>query len=302
LGTGSDGGANATADAINDVGLIVGTADKYASSTNRGSRAVRWDPTTLAATELGNLGTGAAGTTTAEARAVNNSGLAGGWATKYLGGTELGTRPVLWPAGGTEPVELATLGTNTAGVTNGVVNALDSSGRAAGYSSRFRSDGSSLGRSAVIWEPGQTAPTALHSFVSDPLGITSDWADGLNDEGFAVGTATGYPGVGTTGGHATLWDIRTGIPVDLNELIAPGSGWELIEANSINNAGQIAGDALFDADGPAGPLQPIYRAFLLTPVPEPAGPVLALASVALVPIRRRRRTGTRRHRRNVAVA
>jgi hypothetical protein len=43
---------------------------------------------------------------------------------------------------------------------------------------------------------------------------------------------------------------------DLNNLIPPGSGWELVEATAINDAGQIAG---------SGRLGGKMRAFLLTP-------------------------------------
>jgi hypothetical protein len=47
---------------------------------------------------------------------------------------------------------------------------------------------------------------------------------------------------------------------DLNNLIAPGSGWLLGAAYAINDRGQIVGVGTHNGQD---------RAFLLTPVPEP---------------------------------
>jgi hypothetical protein len=49
----------------------------------------------------------------------------------------------------------------------------------------------------------------------------------------------------------------------LNSLIPPGTGWDLIYAMSINEAGQIVGAGLFNGGSAT-------HAFLLTPVPEPS--------------------------------
>jgi hypothetical protein len=49
--------------------------------------------------------------------------------------------------------------------------------------------------------------------------------------------------------------------LDLNGLIDPNSGWQLYAAYGINDSGQIVGTGTF-----AG----FSRAYLLTPVPEPA--------------------------------
>jgi hypothetical protein len=46
--------------------------------------------------------------------------------------------------------------------------------------------------------------------------------------------------------------------VDLNTLIAPLSGWELLDASAINDAGQITGQGLIGGE---------YHAYLLTPIP-----------------------------------
>ena len=68
--------------------------------------------------------------------------------------------------------------------------------------------------------------------------------------------------------------------VDLNTLIDPLSGWELVTAWGINDAGQITGYGLIGGE---------THAFLLTPVPEPATLVLIGFGAAALAIRRIRR-------------
>jgi len=46
--------------------------------------------------------------------------------------------------------------------------------------------------------------------------------------------------------------------IDLNTLIDPLSGWELLDGSDINDAGQITGQGLINDE---------YHAYLLTPVP-----------------------------------
>lgn len=74
------------------------------------------------------------------------------------------------------------------------------------------------------------------------------------------GTSTAYSinasgkVVGRSDGHAFVW--QNGVMSDLNNLLLPSSGWELISANDINNKGQIVGLGIFNHQ---------QRAFLLTP-------------------------------------
>jgi hypothetical protein len=58
--------------------------------------------------------------------------------------------------------------------------------------------------------------------------------------------------------------------IDLNSLIDPLAGWELISANALNESGQVAGSGLHRGE---------FRAFLLTPVPEPQS--LALTVIGM---------------------
>jgi probable HAF family extracellular repeat protein len=104
----------------------------------------------------------------------------------------------------------------------------------------------------------ETATAAVHAFQwpgSGPLqdlgtlGGRHSFAAAINSAGLIVGKS------GTAGGntHAFLYD---GSLHDLNNLIPSGSGWELIDASGINDAGLIAG---------SGRLNGKMRAFLLTP-------------------------------------
>jgi probable HAF family extracellular repeat protein len=68
--------------------------------------------------------------------------------------------------------------------------------------------------------------------------------------------------------------------VDLNTLLAPGTGWVVTTANGINDAGTIVG-AGRNRSGQ-------HRAIMLVPVPEPAGVTVLAGGVVL--FRRRRRT------------
>jgi probable HAF family extracellular repeat protein len=99
---------------------------------------------------------------------------------------------------------------------------------------------------------------AIHAFLwpgSGPLqdlgtlGGRSSFARAINSAGQIVGKS------GDAGGltHAFLY---SGSMQNLNNLLPGGSGWELIEATDINDAGQIVG---------YGRLNGRIRAFLLTP-------------------------------------
>lgn len=62
-----------------------------------------------------------------------------------------------------------------------------------------------------------------------------------------------------TGSHAVIY--KSGQLQDLNNLIDPNLGWELLDARSINDSGQIVGEGVINNQ---------IHAFILTPVPEPS--------------------------------
>lgn len=119
------------------------------------------------------------------------------------------------------------LGTLSGGITS-MANAINTSGEIAG-----QSDGSSTGGNwhAVMWSSSGT--------IKD-LGVLSGGtysiAFGVNDSGVIVG----YGNIFNNAAHAMVWSASGGMK-DLNSLIPSNSGWVLINANAINNVGQITG-------------------------------------------------------------
>ena len=87
------------------------------------------------------------------------------------------------------------------------------------------------GNRAFLWDKGVISSLGT-------LGGESSHARALNDVGMVVGQAVNASGDGV----AFLW--RKGKMTALNSLIDPASGWFLLEANDINNAGQIIGHGI----------------------------------------------------------
>jgi probable HAF family extracellular repeat protein len=83
--------------------------------------------------------------------------------------------------------------------------------------------------------------------ISGPTSTT--WGFGINNFGVVVGQST-FSGTY----HAFVYS--GGKMKDLNKLIPAGSGWVLLDANSINDAGQIVGTGLHQGK---------EHAYLLTP-------------------------------------
>ncbi len=100
----------------------------------------------------------------------------------------------------------------------------------------------------------------------------------VNDSGMIVGYVARFDTAPSFGGAAVMW--HNGSIFDLNTLIAPGSGWRLLSAEGINDQGQIVGFGTFGGQ---------TRAFVLTPVPEPASIVAFATGGFLVAIFRRNR-------------
>lgn len=172
---------------------------------------------------------------------INNSGLIAGASD---------TNAILWKHGMVEDLG------------PGVAVAISDSGAAVGYSQL-----SSGWRQATLW---------LHDGVV--VALDMETVLDVNNRGAVVG-ATLVGDSGRPAKRASLW--HEGAILDLNSLLPASSGWALLEAQAINDAGQIVG---------LGTLQGQTHGFLLTPVPEPSG-LLALtaASAGLLALARRRR-------------
>lgn len=98
-------------------------------------------------------------------------------------------------------------------------------------------------------------------------GFVGSDARAINKQGDIVGHSFTDLGLGPTisgvGQMIRAWVRPAGGPMqDLNSLIPPGSGWLLHWASAINDHGLIAGTGTYLGG---------YRAYLLTPAPEPSG-------------------------------
>lgn len=282
LGTLTNGGTISQGNAINDAGTVVGYANKYSGNTSLGSRAVRWAAGSTNATELGNLGADINGVTTASASVVNASGVTAGTAEKYSGtGTDLGPRAVRWEADGTA-TELGAIGSASNGFTNSSVVGINSAGTIVGTVAKYVSN-QFRGNRAVRWAAGSTVPEELGNIGTDAFGEAEIYPNSINSAGLMVGYGEKWVNGTNLGNHAILWKAD-GVAVDLNDLIDPGSGWTLTEADFINDNGWISGYGQFDPDGSGG-AAPYTRAYLIQ-VPEPAGFTVLLLGCSLLCRRR----------------
>jgi hypothetical protein len=281
LGTSAIGSTNAAAYAVNSAGTAVGYAEKNVAGSFKGDRAVRWDSSGTAATELGNLGTDASGFTSAVALGVNTAGMAVGYANKYVSGSAEGARAVRWDASGTVATELGNLGTDSSGETVVEGFAINNAGTAVGYSNKYVS-GNYVGDRAVRWNASGTAATELGNLGTDSSGSTQAQAIAVNDAGVAVGYAEKYISGNLVGDRAVIWG-PDGAAIDLNDLgvmANPTDGtWLLTEAEAISDNGWVAGDGVFTPNGGGQSYKRAWVAHVSLAVPEPGTMLLALVAV-----------------------
>jgi probable HAF family extracellular repeat protein len=245
---GTLGGTNSHGYSLNATGQVTGDSDLTGDAA---SHAFLWKP----ATPNGTSGTmndlGSLGGTESIGSAINASGQISG---SSLTTGDAAHHAYLWkpstPNGTTGTMyDLLTLGGS-----DSFGGALNAGGQVAGFS---RTTGNSRYH-AFLWTP--TVPNGTSGTMQDLTTL-----GGLNSYSYNVGTSgrvVGASEVVTTSDrtHAFLYKSTTGI-VDLNTLIDPLSGWELLDAADINDAGQITGQGLIGNQ---------YHAYLLTPVPLPS--------------------------------
>jgi probable HAF family extracellular repeat protein len=259
---GTLGGPISQGFAVNDSGQVTGTATTDTASGP--THAFLSGPNGGALKDLGTLGGDVS---------VGNGVNASGQVTGGGNTASIGVLAFLSGPNGGALKDLGTLGGNPGDESNG--NGVNASGQVTGGS--------------------HTATGALHAFRSGPDGgalqdlgsLGGDFSSGfaINDSGQVVGLST-YDASGAY--HAFLYS--GGQMLDLNNLIAPGSGFTLEVARGISDNGYIVGFGTA-ADGN-------QHAFLLIPVPEPAGLVLlGTGAVALLGYAARRRARTRAGRR-----
>lgn len=265
-----DGAASSQALDINDAGAIVGAAS-FSRSEDTG---VFWPGQNGQPIALGSLGPLNVST---YANAINNAGAITGNSN-----TENFFSPFhafLWQNGVMR--DLGTLGgrsssgkaINNAGAIAGFAGVQSNEPHAALWQNGLVTDLGTLGgarsgandindRGAVVGESRLADGTSDRAFLWQngamrdlgTLGGDNSIAHAINEANAIVGAAE------TTTGetHAVLWS--NGSPLDLNSVLPPGSPWTLVEANDINEDGEIVG---------VGEINGQERAFLLTPTVDP---------------------------------
>ena len=135
------------------------------------------------------------------------------------------------------------LGTLLGGLTS-MANAINSNGVIVGQSDGILT----LGH----WHAVQWNASGKIKDLGLLKGGTYSVAFGVNDSDVVVG----YGNIGNNAAHAMIWTSAHGMR-DLNSLIPANSGWTLINANAINNVGQITGYGSHNSHN---------HAFVLTPL------------------------------------
>jgi probable HAF family extracellular repeat protein len=216
------GGDYSDARNVNDAGMIVGGAQPR---NNGVQHAVAWIEEEII--DMGTLGGEAS-----QAVGVNNAGVAVGWAWDEA----RHQLPFTWTiSGGMQQLPLPT------------PDALFFS------ASRINELGDVIGTGQVIDSENFDKPTRVfRSFIWDANGTATNLGipEGLNDEELqslstlagdlndhrqVVGEFSFYP---LFPSRPYIWE--NGAFRNLNDLVAPGSGWSIFSAAGINNAGQIA--------------------------------------------------------------
>lgn len=244
LGTLRDGSA---AHGINDSGQVVGI-----SGATTGSRAFLWNPGPDGGmTDLGSLLPGTySGFDYSRASDINNSGQVVGSSVSTVGGRS--ERAVLWQDG--TITDLGAL-SDEYDRSSSSASSINDSGQIVGAS-----DVSPFNHHAVLWQNGSI--TDLGSLTDGHYSYAVD----INNSGQVVGTSDAEEG-----SRAFLWDDSHGM-LDLNDLLVDGDHWRLLNAQAINDSGQIVG---------YGRHSGITRGFLLTPVD--AGPETGAIAPGVLP-------------------
>jgi probable HAF family extracellular repeat protein len=230
---GSLGGGDSIACDVNNEGQVTGqswTNDSW-------SHAFLW--TSGSMRDLGTLGG-----KNSVGRSINFSGRVAGESENGVGQT---TRAFRF----TEAEGMVDLG--TLGGTNSSAYGINDGGQVVGESdtgpivrSSIRARGFSFfDTHAFLWTEGSGMTDLGH------LGGGTSRATAISNNGMVVGWSTRING----SGYAFSWTQAGGM-IDLNSLLPLNSGWVLLEANGVNDNGQITGYGLHNGAGRAFRLSP----------------------------------------------
>jgi probable HAF family extracellular repeat protein len=279
--------ANGTNGSLMDLGALSGSFDtSYGQSINSygqvaglsrlgtNTRGFAWTPTTPNGTSGSMVDIGALpyGNGDSSAAGINDVGQITGDSNNASGNTHA----FLWSpaqANGSTGT-MVDLGDLPGGYDLSQADAINNRGQVTGGS--FTAAGSR----AYLWSPnspndstGTMLDLGVPSWATDTRGLA------INSRGDVVGEAKTLDRFG-----AFLWTAEEGM-LDLQTLVDFDPAWTFVRATGINDAGQIVGFGYYDPDL-------VYignrRAFLLTPIPEPAS-IAAITLLGAMLICRRRR-------------
>ncbi len=273
--------------------LSLGTA--LGNAINDTGQTAQWDfiYTVGTATEMGYL----PGGDTTGAIGINNSGQVVGVANTgrgtpyqaflYSGGamTDLGQGSAIAINNSGQVVGYTAVNFNLPNhaflYSNGTMTDLGTLGGGVSYATAINGVGQIVGLSDI------TGDVADHAFLytggrmidlGTLPGTAISEAHGINDSGQIVGYTKIPSGDGGFFPYHAFID-NSGTMTDLNNLIVANSGWTLINAEGINNSGQVVGYGT----NPLGQTD----AFLLTPIPEPSEIALSVIGATILVLSRR---------------
>ena len=218
---------NSDANGINTAGVIVGDLSDASGST---THAFLWT-SAAGMTDLGPM----PGLTSSSGAAINDAGQVVGGSWDDVSGV---TKAFVW----TSAAGFTDLGT-LPGFTDAEAVALNANGDIVGEAST-----DDIGPVHGFLLPAGGTMMDLGTLA----GLASVHPHAMNSTDVVVGEARNDPNPGL----AFIW--TAGVMTDLNTLIPAGSGWVLVRATGINDAGQIVG---------RGTIGGQTHAFLLTPNP-----------------------------------
>jgi probable HAF family extracellular repeat protein len=221
------GGSSSAAFQINSAAVVAGDSFLSSGAVN----ATKW--TNAKIQNLGKL----KGAIFTAGLAINDNGLIVGESV-FSYGPPFRSHAFVWNGS-----TMKDLGVLWGGVTS-MANAINSLGVIVGQSDGIRIGGN--------WHAVQWDASGKIRDLGVLKGGTYSVAFGLNNSDVVVG----YGNISTNAPHAMIWTPSHGMR-DLNSLIPANSGWTLINANAINNVGQITG---------YGSKRGHNHAFVLTPV------------------------------------
>jgi probable HAF family extracellular repeat protein len=218
--------------------------------THSTTHAFLWKPSTPNGTSGTMHDLGSLGGSESNGSAINASGQVSG--SSLMNG-DVHYRAFLWKPTLPNGTSGTMYNLGTLGGTESFGGSINGSGQVAGFSyTTGHAD-----YHAFLWTP--TMPNGTSGTMQDigTLGGRNSYSYNIGFTGQVMGASEFVTTSDRT--HAFLYAGGSGM-VDLNTLIDPLSGWELLDAADINDAGQITGQGRIGGQ---------FHAYLLTPIPIP---------------------------------